>query len=150
MVLAVTALFLAAASYHLSAIGAGKNSVMTPQVNVLADGTITVMPDPLVFNTGLRKVNIRWQVPKTSNLTFPDNGIVIDGEVVAGPAPGGTGPQARIEANQDEVAQCKVSADRKEFTCHNKHSRPGHFKYTIRLDQAGKPLKALDPTLMNG
>jgi hypothetical protein len=150
MVLAVTALFLAAASYHLSAIGAGKNSVMTPQVNVLADGTITVTPDLLVFNTGLRKVNIRWQVPKTSNLSFPDDGITIDGEVVAGPAPDGSGPQARIERNQDEVGPCKVSADRKEFTCHNKHSRPGHFKYTIRLEQAGKTLNALDPTLMNG
>jgi hypothetical protein len=150
MILAVTALFLAAAGYHLSASGAGKNSVLTPQVNVLADGTITVTPEPLVFNTGLRKVNIRWQVPKSSNLTFPDNGIVIEGEVVAGPAPGGAGVQARIETNQDEVAQCKVSADHKEFTCHNKHSRPGHFKYTIRLEQAGKPLKAFDPTMMNG
>jgi hypothetical protein len=148
--MAVTALFFAAVSYHLSASGAGKNSVLTPQVNALADGTITVTPELLVFNTGLRKVNIRWQVPKTSDLTFPDNGIVIDGEVVAGPAPGGTGPQARIEPNQDEVGQCKVSADRKEFTCHNKHSRPGHFKYTIRLEQAGKPLKAFDPTMMNG
>jgi hypothetical protein len=143
-------LFLTAASYHLSASSAGTTSSLTPQVNVLADGTITVTPDPMVFTAGQRKVNIRWQVPKTSKLTFPDNGIVVDGEVMAGPAPGGAGVQARIEPNQDEVAQCKVSADRKEFTCHNKHSRPGHFKYTIRLEQDGKALKALDPTMMNG
>jgi hypothetical protein len=150
MALVVSALALTATGYHLSASGAGSSSMLTPEVNVLADGTITVSPEPLIFNTNQRKVNIRWQVPKTSNLTFPDNGIVIDGEVVGDPTPGGAGIQTRIESNQDEIAQCKVSADRKEFTCHNKHSRPGYFKYTIRLEQNGKPLKPFDPTMMNG
>ena len=36
-----------------------------------------------------------------------------------------------------------------EFTCLNRHSRPGNYKYGINVNEDGKPLKPLDPFVWN-
>ena len=39
--------------------------------------------------------------------------------------------------------------DNTVFTCLNRHSRPGVYRYGINVNEDGKPLKPLDPYVMN-
>jgi hypothetical protein len=52
-----------------------------PQVSVVDGRYLIVNQEPLVFTRSRGEVEIVWQLPKDSNLRFPDNGIVIEGRV---------------------------------------------------------------------
>lgn len=104
-----------------------------PEVTVL-NGEIRVQPDPLRFEPGRRNVHINWRLPNDSPHRFAENGIVIDREVTN-----------RSGGQQTEVIDCRVTADGKQFSCLNKNTRPGVYKYTIRL--MGLPPK--DPSIVN-
>jgi hypothetical protein len=61
--------------------------------------------------------------------TFPSNGIVFPN--------GGT-----------EFVDCRVEANGRRFMCHNKHTKPGRYKYTINI--TGSPaVPPLDPFVDN-
>lgn len=100
-----------------------------PQVSFI-DGKISVKPEPLRFAKDQTQVTIVWSVPKGAGVTFADNGIVVD--------------KAR-----DEIVECRPRNEGLEFSCLNRHTVPGTYKYTIRLLQGGKPLEPHDPTIMN-
>jgi hypothetical protein len=114
----------------------------------LVDGAIRVEPDPLRFDRDKRNVVINWRLPADAKVRFAENGIVIDGEV--------EGPNARemkrgaaVKA-QNEVIECRRTANGLQFTCLNRNSRPGVFKYTIRLvNEQGAPLPPFDPHIFN-
>ncbi|MBI5716166.1 MAG: hypothetical protein HZC37_00570 [Burkholderiales bacterium] len=125
-----------------------------PLVSVKGE-IISVSPEPLVFLKVERDVRIRWVLPQ--GLTFPDNGIVIEGQVMdptkrgeplrPGPeAPKVVGP---INREQQEVVDCRVGADRQTFTCLNRNTKPGYYRYTIRVLKDGKLLPPYDPGIMN-
>jgi hypothetical protein len=114
---------------------------------------ISVYPDPLVFPAGQKNVTIVWSLPKGSNLRFPDNGIVIEGEITtrilrskqANP----TQDSLALDREQREIVDCRIANAGLEFTCLNRHTRPGLYKYTIRVLEDGRLLTPLDPTAMN-
>jgi len=95
-----------------------------PRVSVFGS-QITVGPDPLPIPKG-DSAAIVWHLHTDGNYTFPDNGITVA---------------------SDEF-QCRREND-KTFTCQNRHTKAGHYKYTIRVLDGGKPLEPLDPFIYN-
>jgi len=122
-----------------------------PQVFVVEGRLIVVNAEPLVF-TRRGEVTITWHLPKGSNYTFPETqGIVIDGELVRETRVVREGlivQTHELNPNQKEVGACATSRDRKEVSCVNRNSRPGKYKYTIRV-RDGSELKSLDPWVVN-
>lgn len=107
----------------------------------ITGGKIAVEPEPLVFKLGGGPIDIVWRTDGKT-LFSAENGIVIEGEVAVKDGP-------IINPRQDEIVNCRASQDRATFTCTNKRSRKGLFKYTVRLVQDGKPLPPHDPGIMN-
>ena len=99
-----------------------------PQVAVVADKFIVVNQEPLVFLKDQRNVTITWQLPKDSKFRFAPNGITVD----------------RAEGE----IQCPTRGEGgREFSCINRHTKPGKYSYTIRLEGAQKLVS--DPFIMN-
>ena len=72
--------------------------------------------------------NITWQMI-SPGYTFPSNGIV-------------------IQDAGSEFDNCHVEANGRRFACHNKHTKPGKYKYTVNV--AGSPaVPPLDPWIAN-
>lgn len=116
----------------------------TPVV-VVANGEVKeVTPDPLRFSNDQGRVTIYWQAP-TGYRFAAKTGIFINGELIGG-------ARGKLEPTQNEVVECgPANAERSEFFCVNRNSRPGTYKYTVNLETAdGKPLKPFDPTIING
>lgn len=120
-----------------------------PEVVVSGDVVKAVNPDPLRFRQGQGAVVITWRVPG-DEYRFARNGIVIDGEI-EGPA-----AKARTQAllaarprEQNEIIDCRPLEDARRFQCIYRNTRPGTFKYTVRVLRQGKPLAPLDPEITN-
>jgi hypothetical protein len=115
---------------------------------------VAVTPDPLYFRKDQTNVRIVWRLPEGLGLTFPANGIVIEGEVTNKPPnnekarQGAVAQTLFVAKEQNEIVDCRAAEGGLEFSCLYRHTRPGVFKYTIRVLVDGKPLDPLDPTLM--
>ena len=132
---------------HHHAGGDGPRSMhFNPMVSVKG-GVVSIAPEPLVFLRSEKNVDITWRLPP--GLSFPENGIVIEGRVIE-PPKGATTATARqgLDSRQEEIV-CPKQPGGQTFTCKNRNSRPGIYKYTIRVLQDGKPLPAYDPSIMN-
>ncbi len=118
----------------------GKASNETPVV-VVAGGVVkAVDPDPLRFKRGNTDVTITWQLDSAHR--FAANGIVIDGEITRD-------PKGKPDPRQTEIVNCARQKDTR-FTCQNRNTRPGTYKYTVRIETAdGKPLPPFDPVIVN-
>lgn len=116
------------------------------------DGAI-VVPDPLVFLKGEQNVIVSWNLPAESGLRFPDNGIVIEGALTDKVLRRATGDAKAdavlLDGQQKEVVDCKRIKDGLAFTCLNRNTKSGIYKYTIRVRQGDKLLER-DPGLVNG
>lgn len=100
-----------------------------PGVFVVNDKYIVVNQEPLYFPKGTQDVRITWQLPSDSKYTFPRDGIV-------------------IKDAGDEFADCHPEPNGLRFSCLNKHSKPGTYKYTIKVE--GSPaVPPLDPIILN-
>lgn len=119
------------------------------------DGQVSVSPDPLVFAKGERGP-IVWRLP--SGLQFAEkDGVTIDGEVPLGGADKKARAadwQGRVKfyngrlQPQEEIVGCKRLSAR-EFSCENRNTRAGVYRYTLRLiDDKGNTI-VWDPTVMN-
>jgi hypothetical protein len=120
-----------------------------PEV-LIVDGSVSVLPEPLRFKTRGATV-IVWSLP--SGYAFPNNGIVVEGEIVS-PLPIDAPRREqqetiRVNRAQQEIVDCKPIANNTKFQCLNKNTRPGEYKYTVRVLENGRPLKPLDPHLYN-
>ena len=126
-------LIVAALALMLTACGKpsppSKLDPTKPQVSVV-DGKIKVDQDVIEFKPEEKDVRIAWQLPKGSQFRFPRDGIV-------------------IEKGEGEFVECGPSQDAAEFSCLNRHTRPGTYKYTIKVQEGQKPLEPLDPTVVN-
>ncbi|HNT39299.1 MAG TPA: hypothetical protein PKO45_09280 [Rubrivivax sp.] len=111
-----------------------------PAVEVSGDTVKAVNPDPLRFRPDMGAVVITWHLP--ADYRFARNGIVIDGEL---DRPGGK----LTSREQKEITDCKPVADGRQFQCYYRNSRPGTFKYTVRVQRQGKALAPLDPEITN-
>lgn len=116
----------------------------TPVVLIVNGEVEEVAPDPLRFNKAQGRVVIYWQAPSGYRFAAK-NGIFIDGELIGG-------PRGKLEPTQNEIVECgAANAERTEFSCVNRNSRRGIFKYTVNMESNdGKPLKPFDPSIYNG
>lgn len=127
-----------------------------PQVTV-RDGRIVVSPDLLYFFPEERDVAVVWQLPRDSKYRFPidqtivkEPGIVIEGRLTDRVVRGAAGPDSVALERQDEIVKCEVRSGGLEFTCLNRHTRPGVYKYTIRLVVPGSRESLVrDPPFIN-
>ena len=118
----------------------------TPQV--LVEGSRIVVPNALVFLRGEPAVTITWQLPRDSKARFAENGIVIEGRITD-ELLRGEKVSVVLDPRQTEIVDCRRSKDGLEFTCLNKHTQPGSYKYTIRLIDESQKQIALDPAVVN-
>lgn len=131
-----------------------------PQLTVDATArTIAINPPILVFTRDQKDFDIVWRLPKDGKFRFaPKDGVVIEGEyldaVVRVPE-GITLRSAKpgdvlvvLDRNQQEIVNCQVRESGYEFSCRNRHTRPGVFKYTIRLTDGNATIEK-DPTIAN-
>ncbi len=100
-----------------------------PAVDVVGGRFVVVSPEPLVFLKDQRDVLITWQLPPDGKLRFPRDGIV-------------------IEQGGEEFVNCGPRNDGLAFSCLNRHSKPGKYRYTIRVLVGEKRIES-DPTIMN-
>lgn len=103
----------------------------------IVNGKPVVEPDPLRFPANQRNVVITWELDDP-NFVFTADGIRIDGE----DTPQGLRPQA-------EIVDGKLVPGGKRFIWMNKNSRPGRYKYTIRVQGPGG-VRENDPSIVNG
>lgn len=119
----------------------GGRSNDRPVVEVAGDAVQRVVPDPLRFRQGKGAVVITWRL-SADGYSFPANGITIDGELER--------PRGQLKSrDQDQVVDCKPTANGRQFQCNYKNSRPGAFKYTVRVLRNGQPLAPFDPEITN-
>ncbi len=101
-----------------------------PRLAIIGGKQIVVNQEPLYFPQDVKNVRITWNAPANSDYTFGKDGIV-------------------IEKAGEEIVDCRPSHDGKSFSCLNRHTKPGRYKYTIKLE--GKVAVApLDPIIING
>ena len=122
----------------------------TPQVTV-SEGRIVVTPEILFYFQDERDFDITFQLPKESGLTFPaKEAVVIEGELTDALIRSGGRIAVVLDENQKEIERfCRRLSDI-EVRCHNLHTRPGVYKYTIRVN--GKDRRTLlsrDPPMVN-
>lgn len=110
-----------------------------PTVHVV-NNQITVEPDPLRFSRDQRNVTIIWRLEDGSPFTFATDGIRIDGEVKPGMPP---------DPRQTEIVEGRRTADGRQFVFLNRNSRPGTYKYTVRLVGPGGQTIEKDPSIVN-
>ena len=120
-----------------------------PQVSVT--GRTINVPLVLYFFSTEKNVRITWELSKDSPYHFPSNGIVIEGaltERVIRTSGDGATAAVPLDTRQTEVS-CDRQGGGKQFSCRNLNSRPGIYKYTIRVvDDKGNALER-DPFVMN-
>lgn len=100
-----------------------------PQVRVVGDRFIVVSAEPLVFLKDQRNVTITWQLPKDSKYRFARDGI-------------------SVERKAEGEIECPARPEGLEFSCLNRHAKPGKYAYTIRLVDGTRRLES-DPFIMN-
>lgn len=118
-----------------------------PRVNVV-DGAIVVDQEPLIFPRGQGPVTITWRLPESGPYRFPGQGIAINGQVIRGSL------VALPKDVEPEITDCKTSPDGLKYSCLNKHTKPGEYKYTINVvrmtaKNERELLEPLDPRINN-
>ncbi len=123
------------------------NDNSTPQVSV-KDGQLDIQPAALYFHAGEKDVKITWKLPAGANLRFAkERGVVIEGEITDKMIRGAPNSVA-LDAQQREIVNCEISADALAYTCLNRNTRPGIYKYTVRV-VSGEKLLEKDPPIVN-
>ena len=124
--LAVALALLASACAHMYPTKPGDPRPTSVRAN---EGRLVVNQEPIYVGT--KDATIVWYVPYFSPLRFPREGAVVFREA----------PEGEF--------RCSVAEDLRSVSCIDRYSKPGRYKYTIRLQQDGKDLEALDPSVVN-
>lgn len=131
----------------------------TPVVIVDETRGILVSPAYLSFEPNQKDFDIVWSLPADGKYRFlKEGGIVVEGEIldkvlrVPGDVTGkGLEKDDRVlllDRKQQEIVGCTVSEDRLQAKCRNRHTRPGIFKYTLRVSNGEKTV-VVDPPMIN-
>ena len=127
LVLVATGLLVTACASHRSHVE--KTNPLRTGVSVVDGKRIVVGQEPIYFSKGTQNVRFAWQLPPDSQYTFPRDGVV-------------------VKDAGDEIVDCHPEQNGLGFSCLNKHTKPGKYKYTIKLD--GLPaVPPLDPIIDN-
>lgn len=110
-----------------------------PAVNVrLVNGQIQVDPDPVHVERQMgRNVPIRWQIDPREDYSFDPTAIRVEGEQTS-----------RGLRPQDQLPR-ECNGGPKHVTCVNRNTKPGQFKYTVRLRDHNQALIERDPIIIN-
>jgi len=108
---------------------AGKAGDPHPTHVASNNGRVTVNQEPIYVST--KDATIVWYVSTFSSLRFPrDNAVTFR------------------EAPEGEFS-CTTAEDGRSVACLDRYTRPGRYKYTIRVTQDSKDLEPLDPYVVN-
>jgi len=118
---------LTACAHHMPR--ESKPDPFNPHVSVVDGKHIVVNQEPIIIPRNEKDKTITWNLPKDSSYSFPADGIVID--------------------RAGDEFKCHLGEDKKKFSCKNRNSKPGRYKYTIKVMDGGKPLEPLDPVIAN-
>ena len=110
-----------------------------PAVNVtLVNGQIQVDPETVHVERQMgRNVPIKWQIDPRADFSFDPTAIRVEGEQTSG----GLRPQDQLPR--------ECNGGPKHVTCVNRNTRPGQFKYTVRLRDRNHALIERDPIIIN-
>lgn len=120
-----------------------------PTVAVVGQ-TVRLNPEVLNFQVvpGADPITVTWRLPPGSNYRFAARGIVIDGRLTDQMLRGDR-PAVVLDPNQTEVVDCKpVDREGLAYSCLNRRTVPGIYKYTIRLTN-GQSEIVRDPSMAN-
>ncbi len=118
--------------------GPGQADPANPKV-LVKNGKLSVNLEPLRFSKADGSVNITWHLPPGDVYAFATNGIVVE------PAVAGT----KAARNVVDEFQCGPGKTPTEYTCLNRNTGPGKYKYTVRVLEKGVMLEPLDPFIIN-
>ena len=107
----------------------GKPGDPRPTRVAINNGRLVVSQEPIYVNT--KDATIVWYVSPFSSARFPREGAVTFRDT----------PEGEF--------RCATSEDARAVSCLDRYTRPGRYKYTIRLTQDGKELEPLDPFVVN-
>ena len=116
-----------------------------PKITVEGD-MIKLDQELLIFRPNERGL-ITWSLPENGPYRFPENGIVIEGRLLD-QVVRGKPPSVALDPDQKEIVDCAVVKGGLQFTCNNKHTTTGLFKYTIRVTR-GSAVLVRDPNAFN-
>ena len=146
---------------HRGGYSANPQVVISDKPDPSGNPSFFVSPHTLVFKEPGRSVEIVWSLPKDAKLRFsPRLGIFIEGEIKQRverlPKDGGNDKAATravqestyLDPDQNEIVDCKVRESGLQFSCQNKHTRPGRYKYSVRLTD-GNADYLIDPDMDN-
>ena len=131
---ALLAFVLAGCAKDYGGLGRGWNPTK-PKVDII-NGSITPDQEVLVFPKGVSGP-ITWTL-SDPKFEFADKGIEIDG-ALTDKVIRGEQTSVVLDTRQGEIVECVRSGDGAQFTCNNKHTKPGVYKYTIRVRERGNP-----------
>lgn len=139
-------LLLAACGHKIEYVVKSQNPV------VRIDGpSAKIEPQVLFFDTraaGGKPITITWRLDPGQGFRFAERGVEIEGEITD-QIIRGQPPSVVLNPRQDVIGNCKVGDERRlTYTCVNTLSRPGTFKYTLRLTD-GKREIVHDPVIAN-
>lgn len=117
-----------------------------PEVTI-KDGKVAVTPSTLYFRSTEKDTKITWKLPALKGMKFAKDGVVIEGEIL-NRVIRGTPNSVALDAQQTEVVNCEIAADGLSFTCLNRNTRAGIYKYTLRI-QVGDRIYEVDPPIVN-
>jgi hypothetical protein len=116
---------------------------------VTVSGNTIQVPEILYFLPDEKNIQVMWHLPEGQGLMFPENGIQIDGALTDKILRDDRGNVAVVlDRNQTEI-QCDKQRGGTTFTCTNRNSKPGIYKYTVRVLRNGELLPPRDPAMMN-
>ena len=101
---------------------------LNPQVFVVDGRGVAVNQEPIYIAPDRKDVRIVWSLPVGSSYTFPADGIVV------------------VEGRGE--FKCSLGENKQQFACQFANTRPGKFKYNIRVLDGGKLLRPLDPSIV--
>jgi len=115
---------------------------------VMVSGSAIQVPEVLYFLKGEKNVEVTWHLPEGQGLTFPENGIVIDGALTDKVQRSGDSVAVILDRAQTEIT-CPKQRGGATFVCTNVNSKPGVYKYTVRILKNGEQLPPRDPSIVN-
>ena len=128
LLLALAAVALLSSCAHMAP---GRSGEPTPvDVYANADGYLVVNQEPIYVKA--KDARITWRLPAVGGLTF---------------APGAE----RIIVTESPPGEfkCEVADAGKTLVCIDRNSKPGRYKYMLTVQQDGKRLEPLDPSIVN-
>ncbi len=124
----------------------GKGTDPAKPVVTIDGDMIKLDQEVLIFRPGERGT-VTWSLPENGPFRFPENGIVIEGRLLDQVIRGNP-PSVALDPSQKEIVDCALVKGGLQFTCNNRHTMPGNYKYTIRV-RNGDRLLVRDPPAIN-